>query len=81
MQKIALEQQEQEQERNKEEEVHIDQDVARVLQLAQLATLNFSGLGIRARREAIERAVAHRPEDGAYSVDFGTRVKMILQWA
>ena len=73
MQKIALGQQEQEQERKPKEEVHIEPDAARVLQLERIATLTFSGLGTRARREAIERAVAHRLEDGACNVDFGNR--------
>ena len=65
----AQEEQEQEKERTKKEEVHIGVDAERVLQLEHIATLKFSGVGTRARREAIERAVSYRLEDGACDVD------------
>ena len=40
-----------------------------MLSLAQVAPLNFQGMGARARRHAVERAVTCRLEDGAYSVN------------
>ena len=39
-----------------------------LLPLGQLAALNLTGLGTRARRDALERAVTYRLDDGAYSV-------------
>ena len=73
MKEDAQEQQQLEEERYRQEEVHIDTDAERALQLEHIATLNVSGLGARARRQAIERAVFYRLEDGACNVDFGDR--------
>ena len=52
MKEEAQEEQTKGEERKRQEAAHIDTAAERVLQLEQIATLDFSGLGIRARGHA-----------------------------
>jgi hypothetical protein len=69
----AWEEQERKSERGQKNTLRVDPDAKRVLQLDQIAKLDSVGLGTRARREAIERAVPHRLDGGVHNVDVDGR--------
>ena len=54
---------------DEKKECRIDPDPKSLLPLAQAASLNFQGMGTKARRNAVERAATCRLEDGTYSVN------------
>ena len=53
---------------DKDKEVRVGPDAKSLLSLAQDASLNFKGMGAKARRDAVERAVTCRLEDVTYSL-------------